>query len=111
MFTELEINGEVYKLRLTTRGCVALEKALGLNPLQLFIDIDDGKLPKLSDIVVMLQVMLQQLNHGITLDKAYDLFDAYLADGHNMFDIIPVFIEVFQNAGFINSNEDKEEKN
>ena len=109
MFTELTIKGETYKLRLTTKGCISLEKALGCNPLQLFMDMDDGKLPKVTDITIMLQVMLSQSNHGINIEKTYDFFDAYLEDGHNMFDIIPVFMEVFQEAGFVSKEQANEE--
>ena len=102
-YTELIINGESYKLRLNTRNCIALEKALGYNPVQVFMEIDEGKLPKLTDMIIMLQVMLQQLQHGITIEKTYDLFDTYVAEGHNMFDLVPIFIEVFQNSGFISA--------
>jgi len=58
--------------------------------------------------------MLKPLNHGITLDSVYDLIDAYMNDGHQLFDIIPIFVEVLKKAGFINlpaDNEAVEEKN
>lgn len=106
------IGREEYKLRLTTRNCIALEKALGYNPVQLFMDIDEGKLPKLTDMLIILQSMLAPLQHGITMDKTYDIYDAFVADGNNMFDLVPVFVAVFQNCGFISANaEEVEEKN
>lgn len=46
------------------------------------------------------------------MDKVYDLFDDYVADGHNLFDLIPVFIEVFQESGYLtktNAKADEEE--
>lgn len=101
MFTELTIGNETYKLRLTTRTSITLEKALGYNPLSLFMAIEDGAMPKMSDMLIILHAMLQSLHHGITLDKTYDLFDAYVADGHNLFDLVPVFIEVFQESGYM----------
>lgn len=106
MYSELVINGNSYKLRLTTKNSVQLEKALGYNPISMLMDIDDGKMPKLGDMLLMLQAMLQPFHHGMTMDKVYDLFDEYVADGHNMFDLLPVFIEVFQNCGFITKNID-----
>ena len=114
MFTELIIGGESYKLRLTTKASVALEKALGYNPISMLMDIDNGVMPKLNDILIMLQAMLQTYHHGYTLDKVYDLFDKYVADGKSMFDLIPVFVEVFQQSGYLSTstkNEGEIEKN
>jgi hypothetical protein len=103
MFTELIIGGESYKLRLTTRASVQLEKALGYNPIAMFMAIEAGEMPKLSDLLIILQAMLQAFHHGYTIDKTYDLFDDYVADGHNMFDLIPVFLEVFQQSGYMSA--------
>ena len=104
LYTELLIGNDSYKLRLTTKTSIALEKALGYNPISMLMDIDNGKMPKLTDILIMLQAMLQTYHHGMNMDKVYDLFDAYCADGKSMFDLIPVFIEVFQNSGYISTN-------
>ncbi len=101
MYTELTIGFETYKLRLTTKTSIALEKALGYNPLMLLMKIDEGEMPKLNDVLIILQGMLQTYHHGMNLDKVYDLFDRYVADGHNMFDLIPVFVEVFQVSGYL----------
>lgn len=108
-YVSLIINGTEYKLRLTTRVCIALEKQLGYNPLQLFMAIEAGELPKLTDMLIIFNAMLQPLNHGINIDKVYDIFDDYCAEGHNMFDLVPVFIDVFKAGGFINAGgeEDK----
>lgn len=108
MFVELIIGGESYKLRLTTKGSVALEKALGYNPISMLMDIDNGTMPKLGDILIMLQVMLQTYHHGYNLDRVYDLFDRYVADGHSMFDLIPVFVEVFQQSGYLATGKTEE---
>lgn len=101
MYTELIIGGESYKLRLTTQASIAMEKALGYNPITMLMAIDEGQMPKMTDVLIMLQAMLQPFHHGYTMDKVYALFDKYVADGHNMFDLIPVFIEVFQESGYI----------
>lgn len=103
MYTELIIGGESFKLRLTTKASVALEKALGYNPISMLMDIDNGVMPKLNDILIMLQVMLQTYHHGYSMDKVYDLFDKYVADGKGMFDLIPVFVEVFQQSGYLST--------
>ena len=101
MFTELIIGNETYKLRLTTRASIGLEKALGYNPLTMFMSLENGEMPKMTDMLIILHSMLQPMNHGINMDKTYDLFDAYVASGHNLFDLVPVFIEVFQESGYM----------
>ena len=52
-------------------------------------------------MVYVLHASLQQLNHSITLNDAYDIFDAYLADGHTMTDFLPVMIEIYKVSGLI----------
>lgn len=100
-YVELEIKNETYKLRLNTRATVALEKAIGKNPLDIFFNLEDGELPKISDIIMIFHACLQSYHHGFTIDKVYDLFDDYLASGGDIVSIVTVFIEVFQEAGLI----------
>lgn len=108
MYIEIIIGGESYKLRLTTKASIALEKALGYNPISMLMDIDNGVMPKLNDVLIMLHAMLQTYHHGFTLDRVYDLFDQYIADGKGMFDLIPVFVEVFQKSGYLAANASSE---
>ena len=110
MYTELIINGEIYKLKLNTRASVQLEKSLGYNPITMLMDIDSGKMPKLMDVLLILQACLQTYHHGYTLDKTMDLFDKYVEDGNSMFDLIPLFIEVFQQSGYITKGGDSGEE-
>lgn len=106
LYTELYIGGDAYKLRLTTKASVALEKALGYNPISMLMAIDNGEMPKLADVLIMLHSMLQTYHHGYSLEKVYDLFDKYVAEGKGMFDLIPVFVEVFQNSGYLSTAKD-----
>lgn len=112
LYTVLKVQDEEYKLRLTTKTSVQLEKSLGYNPISMLMQIDNGVMPKMGDILIMLQAMLSTYHHGYNMDKTYELFDKYVEDGHNMFDLIPVFVEVFQNSGYISAvNEEEETKN
>ena len=108
MFYELEIGGVVYKLRLTTRALVTIEKELGYNPIQMFMNIAKDNIPRLADILIIFHGMLISLQHGITLDKTYDIFDKYTEEGHTQFDLIPVFSEVFTMGGFMSNAEEEE---
>lgn len=108
LYVDFNTEKESYKLRLNTRNVVMLEKMLGKNPLAIFGSGDT--LPTITEMVQVLYASLQQLNHGITLDKAYDIFDSYLESGHNSTDFISVILEVYKVSGLI-SMEDNTEKN
>ena len=110
MYTEFEVGNRTYKLRLTTMGVVQLEKKLGYNPLQMFMGIDNDILPKLGDMLTVLHQMLQPYNHGITFEETCDIYDSFIAEGHAIWDLMPVFIEAFKDSGFL-PKEDAEPKN
>lgn len=99
MYVDFSAGNKDYKLRLNTRNIVALEKQLGCNPLTIF---GNGEtMPTITTLVQVLYASLQQYNHGITLNDAYDIFDEYLADGNTMTDFLPVLIEVYKVSGLI----------
>ena len=103
LYVDFQAGGKEYKLRLATRAMVALEKAIGCNPLAIFGAGDT--IPTVTTMVHILHSALQQYQHNITLNDAYNIFDDYLADGHTMVDFIPVIIEIYKHSGLI--NEDK----
>lgn len=108
MYINFTANEKEYKLRLNTRGIVLLEKQLGCNPLAIFGDGDT--IPKVTIMVAILHASLQQYNHNISLNDAYDIFDAWLADGHATTDFIPVIMDIYKASGIIpNDVKDEEE--
>ncbi len=112
LYTTITIGGNEYKARLTAKACVDLEKKLGTNPLNVFMDIatkDVPVLPKLETIITILHVSLQAFQHGITIDKTYELYDKFIDEGHALTDLIPIIIEIFQVSGFLPSDEEVEE--
>lgn len=98
-YVDFTAGNNSYKLRLTTRSIVALEKQLGMNPLAIFGNGD--KIPTITVMVQILHASLQSLEHGITVDKAYDIYDTWLADGHAMTDFIPVILDIYRASGLI----------
>lgn len=106
-YLDFEAGNQTYKLRLNTRNIVALEKRIGVNPLAIFGNGD--KVPTLTVMVEIFHASLNQLNHGITLDKAYDIFDSWLADGHTMIDFIPVILDIYKASGLVST--ESNEKN
>lgn len=110
MYTEFNAGDKEYRLRLNTRNTVNLEKQLGCNPLSIFGDGDN--IPTVTTMVQVLYASLQQYNHGITLNDAFDIFDKYLADGHTVTDFIQVILNVYKVSGIIRNDEvEVDEKN
>ena len=108
MYVNFTAGNKDYKLRLNTRNVVMLEKQLGCNPLSIF---GDGEtLPTVTQMVNILYASLLQYNHGISLIDAYDIFDAWLEDGHSTTDFINIIIEIYKASGIIKSG-DITEKN
>ena len=106
-YIDFEAGNKTYRLRLSTRNIVLLEKQLGCNPLSIFGNGDT--VPTITTMVAILHAALQQYNHGITLNDAYDIFDEYIADGHTTVDFISVILEIYKASGII--PKDTEEKN
>ena len=98
-YVDFNAGGKDYKLRLNTRNTITLEKMLGCNPLAIF---GDGEtMPTITTLVNVLYCSLLQLQHGITLDDAYNIFDEYLTDGHTATEFLSVVINIFKVSGLI----------
>lgn len=110
LYVDFKAGDKNYKLRLATRDTVALEKALGKNPLGIFGNGEE--VPKITDMVNILFHSLQKYQHGIGLNEAYDIFDEYLED-HTMTDFISVIIEIYKASGIMQADKkgETEEKN
>lgn len=109
MYVDFTAGNKDYKLRLTTKDIVSLERHLGCNPLAIFGNGDI--LPTLTAMVQVLHASLQSMNHGISIADAYGIFDDYLADGHVMTDFVHVIVEVYKVSGLIKYDEADTEKN
>jgi hypothetical protein len=107
-YIDFQVKEKTYKLRLTTRNTVNLEKQLGCNPVAIFGSGDT--IPTITVMVRILHAALQSLEHGITLDDAYDIFDAWLDEGHVMTDFIAIIIDIYKASGII-KNDNTSEKN
>lgn len=106
LYVDFNAGGKDYKLRLSTRNIVTLEKAIGKNPLGIFGKGDE--IPSVTTMVTILWQSLQKFQHGIGMDEAYNIFDDYL-DEHSMTDFIPVIIDIYKVSGIIRDTESKED--
>lgn len=98
-----EAGNKEYKLRLSTKAVVDLEKRLGCNPLAIFGNGDT--IPTMTQMVAVLHASLTQLQHNITMNDAYAVFDDYLADGNAMTDFIAVMLEIYKVSGLVRIEE------
>ena len=105
-YIEFEVGAKVYKLRLNTRNIVLLEKQIGCNPVSIFGDGDT--IPSVTTMVAVLHASLQQYNHGITLNDAYNIFDEYMEE-HSAVDFLPVILDIYKASGIV--PKENEEKN
>ena len=105
-----EVAGKEFRLRLTTMSVVKLEEKLGRNPADIFLDLSNGVLPKIGDVLVILHQSLQALHSGYTVEKAAGLLDAYAEEGHSIYEFLsgPV-MSLFQSAGLLGTEEQTEE--
>ena len=109
LYVDFTAGNKDYKLRLNTRNIVSLEKQLGCNPLGIFNK--DEELPQITTMVQILYASLIQLNHGVSLNDAYDIFDNWLADGHSSTDFIPIILDIYKVSGIIQNDNSTDEKN
>ena len=103
----LRVKDKDYNLRLNTRGCVNCEKRLGKNPLNVFMEAQDNKMPKITDLMVILHECLIPLNHKVSLDDVYDIYDEFCEGGGDIMQLIEVLVGVFEEAGFIPKEDSK----
>ena len=99
MYIDFSAGNKDYKLRLNTRSVVVLEKQLGCNPLAIFGDGDT--IPTITTMVAILHASLQQYNHGISANDAFDIFDSWLADGHNAVEFVNIILELYKVSGLV----------
>ena len=111
MYYDFSAGSKEYKLRLNTRNVVELEKKLGCNPIMIF-GLEGDQIPTVSTMVVILHASLQTYHHGVTLNDAYDIFDAYIEDEHTSVDFIKVIMEIYKASGIVpKETETDNEKN
>jgi len=109
LYTVFTVKDKDYKLRLGAKDAVDLEKKLGTNPINIFMEIaQTQKLPDLEKLIIMLQFAMRKYNHGITIDEAYDIYDEFVDEGHNMMDLVPVLMDAFKASGLIPEEEEED---
>lgn len=99
MYFDFEAGNKAYKLRLTTKAIMDLESKIGCNPMMIFGN--GNRVPTVTEMVHILHQSLTPLNHGVTLNNAMSIFDAWLEEGHTPTDFIQVIIGIYKASGII----------
>jgi len=74
------------------------------------MEAQDNRMPKISDLMVILHEAMLTCNHNIKADDLFDIYDKYCEEGGDIVSLIQTLVEVFQEAGFI-PKEDEDLKN
>ena len=96
-FYTLSVGGEEYKLRLTAGAIMSIEKKLGKSIFKALENIQDNMV---ETIVVVLWGAMQPLNANVTVEKATELFDQYVDDGHTIEELMQEINRLFEVSGF-----------
>lgn len=108
LYYDFQVGDKSYKLRLTTRAIMNLEKKIGINPLMIF-GAKGEEVPTVSTMIQVLFNALEPLNHGIGEAEACLIFDRWLEDGHTVTDFVNVILEVYKVSGILKAPEEDEE--
>lgn len=107
LYFDFEVGNQSYKLRLTTRSIMELERRIGKNPMMIF-GMDGGTIPTVTEMVAILHASLQHFHHGITLENTYNIFESYIEDGHIVTDFIAVIMEIYKVSGIVSNHSNTE---
>lgn len=112
IYKEFNVGDKCYKLRLTTKDICDLEQDINMNPLMIFGKNGD-RVPTVGIMVNILYHSLQSLNHGISRNEAFSIFDEWLAKENKIVtDFIPIVIDIYRVSGLIKEEKvEAEEKN
>lgn len=107
LYCDFKLKEHEYKLRLSVREIVALEKDLGKNPLFVFTQ----QVPNTEDMVLILYHALKHYQPDTTLDNAYELFDKWIDEGHLLGEFAAICVEVYTISGLFKPKGEEDEKN
>lgn len=100
-YVEFQAGNQEYKLCLDIKNVVALEKRLGCNPMGIFGKGDT--IPQITQMIDILWASAQKYNSNVTTEKATEIFEAYINDGHTMTDFVVTILNIYRASGIIST--------
>ena len=96
-----KVDGDEYKLKLTTQEIVNIESKIGTNLLSVISKTEDGSVPPLKIMLLITHGAMKKFHHGIKEQDVITLFDKYCEEGGNQISFMTdVFIPIYQVSGF-----------
>lgn len=89
----IKIKEKNYELRIKSRDAQELEKKLDKTIMEALTNM------RVENLVLMLQYLLKNMQHGISLDDTYDIYDNYMEE-NTQYDLVIDLIEGFKASGF-----------
>lgn len=91
------VEDDEFKLRLDTEAVANIEDVLNKN----LLDIISSGIPKMSDMLYILQQSMQRYQHGKNINDCRKLFDTYIDSGKSQSDFyVEVYLPLFASSGF-----------
>ena len=103
-FYTLNIGEEAYKLRLTASAIMSIEKKLGKSLFAALENIQDNMV---ETVTTILWGAMQPFNANFPFEKAADLFDRYIDDGHSIEEFMQEINSLFEASGFFKKGQVK----
>lgn len=95
-----EVDGNEYKLKLTTGAITKLEENFKTN----LINILDG-VPALKIMLTITHSAMQKFHHGIKYKEVEELFEKYIDEGGSQTAFLTeVFMPIYQASGFFSGS-------
>lgn len=98
-FAFWNVDGESYRLKLTTPKITELESRYKCNLISLMGDSD--RLPSLTTMLQVTHAAMEPWAHGIKLKNVESIYDKYIASGGSMLQFyVEVFMKIYNVSGF-----------
>ena len=107
LYSTFEVDNTKYKLRITTRSLIELERALGINPMYVFANAENHNVPTVEQMAQILYHSLTAYHSELTLEDAYKIFDKWLDEGHIYNEFVRVITEVYIVSGIFKADSGK----
>lgn len=101
-FYTLKVSNDEYKMRLTASAIMAIEKKLNRS---LFSALENIRENMVETIITIIWGAMQPLNAGVTIEKATEIFDAYIDDGHSVEELMQEINALFETSGFFSKGQ------
>ena len=106
-YKSMVVQGRELKLKIDTRNSIALEKRLGTNPLNVLMKAQNGEIPSFEALLYIFHAALQKYQHGISMEKVFEIYDAFVEEGHDMTEFMEIIMGVLSVSGYMRMDDVK----